>query len=165
MTPFQQAFADARAAGKKEFEFNGKPYHTRMKGEKAGAKSGGSAESKAPPSRTAKATVSQTVRPTGTTTTKTVATKPATSGAIPTIMARPKMDAAARMLDRNLRGSDSTAMKPKAAVVTKTTASPATGPKATTMAALKANKKDFSRAGVEAKKLATMTGSKVARKK
>lgn len=158
MTPFQQAFADARAAGKKEFEFGGKPYHTRLKGEKAGAKSGGSAESKAPPSRTAKATVSQTVRPTGTTTTKTVATKPATSGAIPTIMARPKLDAAGRMLDRNLRGTGKGATT---AVVAKTT----TGPKATTMAALKANKKDFSRAGVEAKKLATMTGPKVARKK
>lgn len=156
MTPFQQAFADARAAGKKEFEFGGKPYNTRLKGEKAGASAKASGERKAPPARTAKATVSQTVRPTGTTTTKTVATKPATSGAVPTIMARPKLDAAARMLDRNLRGGGT----PKVAV-----AKVATGPKVTTMAALKANKKDFSRAGVEARKMATMTGPKVARKK
>lgn len=166
MTPFQQAFADARAAGKKEFEFGGKPYHTRMKGEKA------------PPARTAKATVSQTVRPTGTTTTATkkVATKPAASGAIPTIMARPKMDAAERMRDRNLRGTESTAMtklrtfasnalKPKAAVVAKTTSSPATGRTTTTMAALKSNKRDFSKAAVAAKKMTTLTGPKVARKK
>lgn len=158
MTPFQQAFADARAAGKKEFTFNGKPYHTRLKGEKAGAKSDRAAE--APPRRTAKATVSQTVRPDGggsnAKTVKTTTTT--TAGAIPTIMARPKLDAAARMLDRNLRGTGKGATT---AVVAKTT----TGPKATTMAALKANKKDFSRAGVEARKLATMTGPKVARKK
>jgi hypothetical protein len=155
MTPFQQAFADARAAGKKEFEFNGKPYHTRLKGEKV-AKTDRAAE--APPRRTAKATVSQTVRPTGTTTTKTVTTKPASAGAIPTVMARPKMDAATRMLDRNLRGTGKGATT---SVVAKTT----TGPKTTTMAALKANRKDFSRAAVEAKKMATMTGPKVARKK
>ena len=29
LTPFQQAFANARADGKSEFEFNGKKYHTR----------------------------------------------------------------------------------------------------------------------------------------
>ena len=158
MTPFQQAFADARAAGKKEFEFGGEPYHTRLKGEKAGVSS---RASEAPAARTAKATVSATVRPTGTTTTKTVATKPATAGVIPTVAARPKMDAAARMLDRNLRGG----VKPKVAVAAKTTSSPATGKTTTTMAALKANRKDFSKAGVEARKLTTMTGTKVARKK
>lgn len=178
MTPFQQAFADARSAGKKEFTFNGKPYHTRMKGEKA-APSNRAAE--APPQRTAKATVSQTVRPTGTTKTTTVSSKRATAGAIPAISARPKLDAAGRMLDRNLTGKGATtspspalqklkefasnALKPKVAVAKTTTSSPATGKTTTTMAALKANRRDFSRAGVEAKKLATMTGPKVARKK
>jgi hypothetical protein len=143
MTPFQQAFADARAAGKKEFEFNGKPYHTRLKGEKAGGSTKASAESKAPPSRTAKATVSQTVRP-----------------ETPAPNRRSVADIVGTVKRGLAKASGAGAIPTKTTTVTKTT-----GPKATTMAALKANKKDFSRAGVEARKLATMTGPKVARKK
>lgn len=152
MTPFQQAFADARAAGKKEFEFGGKPYHTRLKGEKADASPKASAESKAPPSRTAKATVSQTVRPTG-------------AGVIPTKTATKGVTVVTGTPVR--RGGADTRPKAKTATVAQTTtSSPTTGKKTTTtMAALKANRKDFSRAGIEAKKLATMTGPKVARKK
>jgi hypothetical protein len=154
MTPFQQAFADARAAGKKEFEFNGKPYHTRLKGEKAGGTtkvSVSASESKAPPRRpTDKVPVKSPVIPAVTTTKIATVSKPSGSGAIPTVVRR--------------GGADT---RPKSAVVAKTTtSSPATGKKTTTtMAALKANRRDFSRAGVEAKKMATMTGSKVARKK
>jgi hypothetical protein len=44
MTPFQKAFAKAREDKEKEFEFNGKMYHTRTKEEDAKYKKGDSPE-------------------------------------------------------------------------------------------------------------------------